>query len=235
MDYWSGVFGNIVASLIGTGLGAIFGLLLYRHQLRKERLNNIQTAVESLLWELKTHKNLMEKHISYLYRGRDIQLHPTSYIFSTASYESIMSVGWISLFSSSTQKIVFQHYSKWFEINKILNRIAKMWPDTDAEWRDSLLRRSDEFYKEIKKDIDSVITTLKEEDARLSFKRWCAAHALVKLRCFTEKRRTSGNVLSQWNEEKWVTFARASPPLNINDFNPDYSIIVCKMVLILIF
>jgi len=162
MDYWSGVFGNIVASLIGTGLGAIFGLLLYRYQLRKERLNNIQTAVESLLWELKTHKNLMEKHISYLYRGRDIQHRPASYMFSTASYESIMSVGWISLFSSSTQKIVFQHYSKCFEINKILNRIAKMWPDTDAKWRDSLLRRSDEFYKEIKKDIDSVITTLKE-------------------------------------------------------------------------
>ena len=93
MDYWSGVFGNILASLIGTGIAAYLGLVLYKRQLEQDKSNKMDLAIQSLIWELETHKDLMGKHITYVQKGQDIEHHPISYMLSTVSYEAVKSAG----------------------------------------------------------------------------------------------------------------------------------------------
>ncbi len=62
MDWWPGVLGNIVASLIGTGAGYYAGIRLFRHQLQEEEKARKKAVCDSLIAELKRNKKILQKY-----------------------------------------------------------------------------------------------------------------------------------------------------------------------------
>jgi len=119
MDYWSGVFGNIVASLIGALAGYYGGTKLFRKQQKEEDKNRLNMIINSIGQELGNHKSILDDYRPYQ-NIKENEMIPVMIIYPVVAFESAIYAGFLYLLSLKSQYMLSEHYYYCKRINHLI-------------------------------------------------------------------------------------------------------------------